>query len=242
MQYGKRLRRLVQGDQDFADMRQGRLRVHSLLPAEREIVARGGPGQEFWTPGDEKGGAWGSGRNWPLIPFEGGPLPEAADLRHMWKTFWGQDLERISPSNARSVVPGAWRVEVSPSRPAKEDHFLHVLEIGDAGDPRARRVERVQGHRLEGALVEGGTLALFDAEDDPLAEGEVTLPDVGAKALLLTGLVPQSRYELQLTPNNNPGAPMWRQAVESDESGLVHLPWDGHQNARLRLRKIQREK
>jgi hypothetical protein len=217
----------------------GRLRVHSLLPDGGAIVARGGPGQDFWTPGDDKGGAWGSGRNWPVIPFEGGPLPEAPDLLHMWKTFWGQDLDRILPSNARSVVPGAWRVEVSPARPAKEDHFLHVMEIGDAGDARARRVERVQGHRLEGALVEGGTLVLFDAEDDRLAEGEVTLPDVGAKALLLTGLVPRARYDLQLTPNANPGAPMWRQVVDADESGLVHLPWEGHRNARLRLRKIQ---
>jgi len=222
--------------------RNGRLRVHSLLPDRAAILARGGPGQEFWTPGDEKGGPWGSGRNWPPPPFEGGPLPDAPDLRHMWKTFWGEDLERLSPSNARHVVPGAWRIEVSPTTPAKEDHFLHVLEIGDAGDTRARRVERVQGHRLEGALVEGGLLALFDAGDDPLVEGEVTLPDVGAKALLLTRLVPGARYDLQLTPNTNPGAPMWRQEVEADESGLAQLPWDGHRNARLRLRKIQEER
>jgi hypothetical protein len=160
----------------------------------------------------------------------------------MWKTFWGEDLERLSPSNARNVVPGAWRIEVSPASPAKEDHFLHVLEIGDAGDTRARRVARVQGHGLEGALVEGGLLALFDAEDDPLVEGEVTLPDVGAKTLLLSRLVPGARYELQLTPNSNPGAPQWRQVVEADESGLAPLPWDGHQNARLRLRKIQEER
>jgi heparin/heparan-sulfate lyase len=232
----------VEGSVFTFEERKGRLRVHSLLPAEREIRARGGPGQEFWTPGDEKGGAWGSGRNWPPPPFEGGPLPDAPDLRHMWKTFWGEDLERLSPSNARNVVPGAWRIEVSPDAPAKEDHFLHVLEIGDAGDTRARRVERVQGHRLEGALVEGGLLALFDAADDPLAEGEVTLPDVGAKTLLLTRLVPGARYELQLTPNSNPGAPMWRQVVESDESGLAHLAWDGHRNARLRLRRIQEER
>jgi hypothetical protein len=157
----------------------------------------------------------------------------------MWKTFWGGDLERLSPSNARSVVPGAWRVEISPAAPAKEDRFLHVLEIGDAGDSRSRRVERVQGHRLEGALVENGLLALFDADDEPLVEGEVTLPDVGAKALLLARLVPGARYELQLTPNSNPGTPMWRQVVEADESGLVPMPWDGHQNARLRLRKIE---
>jgi hypothetical protein len=81
----------------------GRLRVHSLLPRDREIVARGGPGNEFWTPGDEKGGPWGSGRNWPPPPFEGGPLPEAPDLRHMWKTFWGEDLER-----SRRATPATW--------------------------------------------------------------------------------------------------------------------------------------
>jgi hypothetical protein len=217
----------------------GRLRVHSLLPEKAEIVARGGPGQEFWCPGDEKGGAWGSGRNWPPPSFEGGPLPEAPDLRHMWKTFWGDDLEKISPSNARNVVPGAWRIEVSPAAPAKEDHFLHVFEIGDTGDARTRRVERVQGHGLEGALVENGLLALFDTADDPLVEAEVTLPDLGAKTLLLSRLVPGARYELQLTPNSNPGAPMWRQVVEGDESGLAYLPWEGHRNARLRLRKVE---
>ena len=219
----------------------GRLRVHSLLPQGGAVIKRGGPGQEFWTPGDEKGGPWGSGRNWPPPPYEGGPLPDAPDLLHMWKTFWGQDLERLAPSNSRHVVPGAWRVEVSPARPAKEDHFLHVMEIGDAGDARTRRIERLQGYRLEGAIVEGGVLALFDAEDDRLSGGEVTLPDVGAAQLVLAGLVPQARYELQLTPNRNPGTPMWEQAVEADESGVVHLPWSGHQDARLRLREIQEE-
>ena len=34
---------------------------------------------------------------------------------------------------------------------------------------------------------------------------------------------------------------MWEQAVEADESGVVHLPWSGHQDARLRLREIQEE-
>ena len=229
----------VEGSVFTFEDRQGRLRVHSLLPEKAEVLARGGPGQEFWCPGDEKGGAWGSGRNWPPPPFEGGPLPDAPDLRHMWKTFWGEDLERLSPSNARNVVPGAWRIEVSPAAPAKEDHFLHVLEIGDAGDSRSRRVESVQGHRLEGALVENGLLALFVVADEPLVEGEVTLPDVGAKALLLSRLAPGGRYELQLTPNSNPGTPMWLQVVEGDESGLAYLPWEGHRNARLRLRKIE---
>jgi len=73
---------------------QGRLRVHSLLPREREVVKRGGPGFEFWTPGDEFGGGWGSGKNWPLDPSQGGPLPTDPYLRKMWKTFWGDDFDK----------------------------------------------------------------------------------------------------------------------------------------------------
>src|SRR6185369_13210433 len=107
----------------------GQLRVHSLLPREREVIARGGPGWEFWTPGDEFGGAWGSGKNWPLDPAAGGPLPTDPYLRKMWKTFWGDDFEKLLPSNTRAVVPATWRVEVSPAKPAREDFFLHVLEI-----------------------------------------------------------------------------------------------------------------
>src|SRR5206468_2456663 len=70
----------------------GRLRVHPVLPVERELVARGGPGWEFWTPGDEFGDDWGSGKNWPLDPPEGGPLPADPYLKKMWTTFWGEDL------------------------------------------------------------------------------------------------------------------------------------------------------
>jgi hypothetical protein len=32
--------------------------VHPL-PREREVIVRGGAGHEFWTPGDERGDAWG---------------------------------------------------------------------------------------------------------------------------------------------------------------------------------------
>ena len=82
-------------------------------------------------------------------------------LRKMWKTFWGDDFDKLLPSNTRAVVPAAWRVEVSPAKPAKEDFFLHVMEIGDRGDTRAPRVELVDGSNLIGALVEGGTITLF---------------------------------------------------------------------------------
>jgi hypothetical protein len=221
----------------------GRLRVHSLLPREREVVARGGPGWEFWTPGDEFGGAWGTGKNWPLDPPAGGPLPTDPYLHKMWKTFWGEDFEKLLPSNTRAVVPAAWRVEVSPTNPAKEDLFLHVFEIGDKNDPKSPRVELVDGSNFIGALVEGGTVVLFSTIDGAVTDGEVTIPDVATKVLLITGLKPNAKYELQMTG----GRANWRGGLfngvpggnfigSANSSGVMYLPFQGEKDGRLRVR------
>ena len=130
----------------------GELLVHSLLPRESVVTRRGGPGNEFYTPGNDNGGPWGSGENWPLEPAQGGPLPQDPKLVHMWKTFWGEDFSQISPSNRRNVVPGAWRIEVSPSVPAEEDFFLHVFEIGDLGTTGKRKVALIEGVNFAGAV------------------------------------------------------------------------------------------
>ena len=213
---------------------EGRLRVHSLLPREREVVVRGGPGFEFWTPGDEHGGAWGSGQNWPLDPPEGGPLPEDPYLLKMWKTFW-DGIDRLSPSNRRAVVPGAWRMEVSPVAPSKEDVFLHVLEIGDRDGTPARRVAAIEGSGLAGAAIEGEAVVLFASA----AFGEATLPDVKTRSLLLTGLKPGASYEVQVTSGFAPGAPVWRATAEAGDEGALSLPWDGIRDGRLRLRRLR---
>lgn len=221
----------------------GRLRVHSLLPREREVVIRGGPNWEFWTPGDEFGGDWGSGKNWPLDPAAGGPLTTDPYLRKMWKTFWGEDFDKLLPSNTRAVVPAAWRVEVSPANPVKEDLFLHVLEIGDRGDPRVPRVELVDGSNLVGALVEGGTIVLFSTTEGPVTEGEVTIPDVEASRLLITGLKAHSKYELQMTGGRANwrgglfnGIPGMNYVGSSNDAGVMQVPIKGQKDGRLRLR------
>jgi hypothetical protein len=224
---------------------QGLLRVHSLLPAEREVVKRGGPGFEFWTPGDEFGGGWATGKNWPMDPPEGGPLTDDPYLRKMWKLFWGEDFNKLLPSNTRAVVPAAWRVEVSPSKPAKEDFFLHVLEITDRGDKRAPRVELVDGSNLVGALIEGGTLTLFSTIDGPVIAGEVTIPAVESNALMISGLKPNAKYELQMTG----GRANWRGGLfngvpggiyiaTANSAGVMHLSFKGQKDGRLRLRLL----
>jgi hypothetical protein len=210
----------------------GWLRVLSLLPRERDVVVRGGPGFEFWTPGDERGGAWGSGQNWPLDPPEGGPLPADPYLNKMWLTFWGEDLKRLSPSNRKAVVPGNWRVEVSPQAPAREDLFLHALAIGDRGAPD-KRVEKVDGYGLAGAVIEGDGAVLFATERTP-SEAEVTIPDIASRFLVVAGLEPNVPYAAQLTSSFAPGAPVWRQVESANEQGVVYVPWT-QKAGRLRL-------
>jgi hypothetical protein len=218
---------------------QGRLRVHSVLPLERDVVVRGGAGWEFWTPGDERGGAWGSGQNWPLDPAEGGPLPADPYLNQMWKTFWGGDMAKLSPSNRRAVVPGGWRLEVSPRAAARDDVFLSVLEIGDRGAAPLRIDPIAEGKGLAGAVVAGETAVLLSTGAEPLLEGEVTLPDTPSAFLLVTGLVPRAAYDLQLTSAFAPGAPVWRLEAEANDAGVVETPWAG-KDGRLRIRRLTR--
>jgi hypothetical protein len=223
----------------------GRLRVHSLLPREKDLIARGGSGWEFWTPGDEFGGAWGSGKNWPLDPPAGGPLPTDPYLHKMWKTFWGDDFEKLLPSNTRAVVPAFWRVEVSPSKPSKEDFFLNVLEIGDKGDPRKPKVELVDGSNLIGAIVEGGTVTLFTTSDDMITDGEATIPNVETANLLISGLRPHATYELQMTGGRANwrgglfnGVPAGTFIARANESGVLFVQFKGEKDGRLRIRML----
>lgn len=215
---------------------QGQLRVHCLLPREREVVKRGGPGWEYWTPGDASGGAWGSGRNWPLIPFAGGLLPEDAILLKMWKTFWGQELGRILPSNSKAVVPGAWRIEVSPRVLAREDLFLHVLEIQDAAQQDSLQVEAIDGYNMAGARIGNRLMVFFARDSSPVTEAEVSVPDGSVESGLFTGMQPNAQYELQLT---DLGAPRGRLFAEANEAGVIRFPFHGYSGGRLRIRRIQ---
>jgi hypothetical protein len=224
----------------------GEIFVHSLLPKDRVVIRRGGSGYEFYTPGDDQGGGWGTGENWPLDPAEGAPLPEDPKLRHMWKLFWGEDFEKILTSNRKNVVPGAWRIEVSPAVPAEEDFFLHVCEIGDKGTTRRKRVELLEGVNLKGAAVEGGSVVLFSSTGTINNTGEVSLPDLASKNLLITGLVPESVYELNFGGLNVstspsavlPGVSAGTQRVRTNGKGILRSERQPLSNLRLRIAKV----
>ena len=215
----------------------GRLRVYPVLPRDREFIVRGGPGWEFWTPGDDRGGPWGSGANWPLDPPEGGPLPADLTLQRMWRTFWGADFNRLSPSNRRAVVPGSWRLEVSPAAAARDDRFLHVLDIGDR-HAAPRRIEPVYGHNLAGAVVAGEAAVVFTTSGTPPAEAEVTLPDLASPLVIVGGLEPGHPYTFQFTSNFAPGSPVAQMSARASDAGLVRLTLGERRNVRLRMRRV----
>jgi Heparinase II/III-like protein len=223
----------------------GELLVHSLLPRDRVVTRRGGPGADFFCPGDEHGGAWGSGENWPVEPQEGSTLPEDPKHRGMWKTFWGADFSRIQPSNRKNVVPGAWRVEVSPAQPAEEDFFLHVFEIGKLGIA-GKRTELIDGVNFNGAASESGPFVLFATSDSAWRGGEVSLPNLACDSLIVSGLQPDVVYELSFTgPNVSnssvsalPGVLTDMLRLRSNSKGVLRLETPPCGDLRLRIARI----
>lgn len=223
----------------------GELLVHSLLPHERVIVRRGGPGFDFWTPGNEHGGPWGSGENWPLESENGSELPSEERLHSMWKKFWGEDFERILPSNRKNVRPGGWRIEVSPTLQSNENVFLHVIEIGNKG-MKGRKVELLEGVNVAGAIVADGPAVLFVNGAGPIHEAEVTLPAVSFESLVVTGLEPNGVYDLHLTGPNiaasqdaaSPGVPVKTMLVRANEKGIAPLEIGAVGNVRLRMLRV----
>jgi len=161
----------------------------------------------------------------------------------MWKRFWGEDTTRIERSNRKNVVPGAWRVEVSPAEAAKEDSFLHVMEIGDRGATGKKQVALVQGQNLAGAAVESGVVALFNQTDSALTDGEVTIPNVDCKELLICGLEPTSLFELtfagpnRMSPGSTlpPGVEVKTVYLHSNEKGVLTMELKGLRDLRMRL-------
>jgi len=164
----------------------------------------------------------------------------------MWKLFWGEDFEKILASNRKNVVPGAWRIEVSPAAPAEEDFFLHVCEIGDTDTTGRKRVELLEGVNLKGAAVEGGSVVLFSSTGAMNNTGEISLPDLASRTLLITCLVPESVYELNFGGLNVsssssavlPGVSAGTERVRTNGKGILRSQRQPLSNLRLRIAKV----
>ena len=69
-----------------------------------------------------------------------------------WHTVDGVNYPAKLPEGQRREGHG-WRLEVSPSVPSKEDHFLHVLQVGDADGAEALPVQTIETEHIAGAIL-----------------------------------------------------------------------------------------
>ena len=144
------------------------------------------------------------------------------------------------------MVPGRWRIEVSPSVPAEEDFFLHVFEIGNTGVTGKKRTELIDGVNFLGAASEPGPFVLFSTSDTASQGGEVSLPDMGCDSLLASGLLPDTVYELSLTgPNVSslpaavlPGVLANMLRLRTNSKGVLRLEKTNLRNLRLRIARV----
>ena len=98
---------VMNGKNEFSEVSQGGKSIcRTILPKKAVIERIGGEGKQFWS----------EGKNWTIPEFK----PEDS----MYKRF------RFTPRNNHPLA-GQWRVEVSPKKAATNDHFLHIIQVGD---------------------------------------------------------------------------------------------------------------
>lgn len=217
----------------------GELTVHPIFPAQRNVLKRGGQRHEFWTPGDAQGGDWGTGRNWPQDPPTGGPLPANEDDRAMWHAFYGKDFNRILPSNQVNVIPGSWRLELSPVVAELEDHFLVLMEIGAKGTTGKLPVIPIESASIKG--VARGTLAICFVTAPHGQSIEFTTPSQPLETLWLGGLPSHAVAVLDLTGSNLsmtsplPGVSVSSHRMRANEHGVALLKAALPANCRARI-------
>lgn len=81
---------------------------------------------------------------------------------------------------------GAWRVQLSPAKPAAEDVFLNVMQISKTSVGGFMPVKKIESDGVIGAVV-GKTAVLF-AKDGGLLGGKVKFNVKGAQNILVTDL------------------------------------------------------
>ena len=96
---------VVTGNEFHNDHMEGRLFCRTIFPENAKLTKIGGPGKQFWS----------DGRNWPL------PVLSPAD--------WNFSRARLVPDTHELL--GQWRMEVTPAKPATDDIFLHLIQVGD---------------------------------------------------------------------------------------------------------------
>jgi hypothetical protein len=92
---------------------------------------------------------------------------------------------------------GLWRLEVSPKKASRYDHFLHVLHpsLKPKETLSAELIESESGNIYGGAV--GNRTVIFSRTADPLIKGSYTLRGSGKMWQLLCNLKPEVKYQIK---------------------------------------------
>ncbi|MBN1674624.1 MAG: hypothetical protein JXR37_26490, partial [Kiritimatiellae bacterium] len=103
-------------------------------------------------------------------------------------------------------VPGAWRIELEPPKPAERDLFLNVLMPVDKDQASIPAVSRMETANMLGGFIQGergepDTVVWFARNGDVLGAGEslsYRLPENGETRHLIADLPANVEYEVRL--------------------------------------------
>ncbi len=121
----------IRGREFSAVQGQGKIFCRTLLPEDAAVHAVGGPGREFWA----------GNRNWAIPPS----LP-----KHWLRGILDEDghvCEQV----------GRWRIEVRPGSAREQDHFLHLIEVGNASAAAMAACELIDAAGCAGVRFKVGT-------------------------------------------------------------------------------------
>ena len=162
-------------------------------------------------------------------------LPKSAAISSVGgpgKEFWvfGKNYAMVD-KKTRDIPPyiGQWRLEISPTKAAKEDAFLNVIQIADEGAATGK-VTRIDGTLVVGAAFDG-RIVLFSRNGEFLdSDFNFTLPKGASGKLLVTDLA-AGKWQVT-TPDGTKST----QNVDA-ASGCIVIP--GTKPGKFSLRKVQ---
>ncbi len=122
------------------------------------------------------------------------PEPENAQLTPiggLGKEFWvfGTNYENEPQANYDLANErGAWRVELSPKKPANEDYFFNVMQVMDGDNDNPLNVSRLESDRLSAVQI-GGRVVAFSKDTETIdLPTTLTVTGEGQIKILITDL------------------------------------------------------
>jgi heparin/heparan-sulfate lyase len=105
------------------------------------------------------------------------------------REFWIESAQRNYPTTKGGAAePGAWRIEVSPSAPSRNDVFLHVMTVMDEQVSLETSARLTSSKDMIGASLQD--FVVFFSRDGQLLEAAELPSDGPNKAALIFDLMP----------------------------------------------------